>query len=211
MKLVLPLFVILVGGILVWAVAAWVKIRLSATTHNKWKAVASKYGLELGRSGGFEAPTLRGEVDGRLATVRPVYEEYGVQTTRHVYTKTEFTFVLPDEVPEELGLVDTGSTVPVGQPGQVEPVSLGLEDLYDIDGDRETIEELFDDPSVVDRFFELHEYASDIELEDRMLRVLVHEEMHNADEIEEGLEQLRATSDAVAGAFGSDEGSGGHW
>jgi hypothetical protein len=211
MKLALPLVAMVVGGILVWLAAAWFKVRLSAKTHSKWEAVASKYGLEVGRSGGLDAPTLHGEVDGREVKVRPIYEERAGRSSRRVYTRTEFTCELPVQVPAELGLVDTGSTVPVGQPGQVEPVSLGLEDLYDMRGGREVVEQLFDEPSVVDRFFELHEYASDIQLEDRTLGVSVHEEIHNADEIVDVLEQLRATAEAVAEAFGADRGGERHW
>lgn len=212
MKLALPLVVMVVGGILVWFVAAWIKIRLSAGTHNKWEAVASKYGLEVGRSGGLDAPTLEGEVDGREVAVRPIYEERTGRTSRRVYTRTEFTCELPEQLPEALGFVDSGSGVPMGGPGAVAPTSVGLEDLYEFRGGRRLVEELFDDEQVVDRLFELHEYASDIECDGRTLRLSVDGKMRTAEEVDEGVEHLLTTADAVAGAFGGGGGgAASHW
>jgi len=73
---------------------------------------------------------------------------------------------------------------------------------------RRLVEELPADEQVVDRLFDLHEYASDIECNKRRLQISVHEQLHTADEVEEGIEQLRATVETVVEAFGAAEGHG---
>ncbi len=211
-KLLLPLVVMIVGGIVVWIVAAYIKVRTSAKTHGKWKAVASRYGLNVARSGGIDAPTLHGQVEGREVTVRPIFERVHEPSSRTRYVRTEFEIELPERVPASLGLVDTDSGATVGRAARVQPVSLGLEDLYEFRGGRRLVEELLDAEDVVDRLFDLHEYASDIELEERRLWMSVAGQMRGDDEIEQGLEHLVATADAIGDSFGGgDAGEGRHW